>query len=64
VVDRAFIDASFWEAKKRARQITIITRMTSKRCVDATEGRPLTADPANEGVLQDLRVTLWSSREE
>jgi hypothetical protein len=64
VVDRAFIDASFWDAKKRALQITMITRMKSHLCVDATEGLPVAADPANAGVLQDLRVTLSSSREE
>ncbi len=64
VVDRAFIDASFWDAKKRALQITMITRMNSNLCVDSTEGLPVAADPANAGVLQDLRVTLASSREE
>ena len=64
VVDRAFIDAAFWDAKKRALQITMITRMKSNLCVDSTEGLPLAADPANAGVLQDLRVTLSSSREE
>ncbi len=64
VVDRAFIDAAFWDAKKRALQITMITRMKSNLCVDSTEGLPVAPDPANAGVLQDLRVTLSSSREE
>jgi hypothetical protein len=64
VVDRAFIDAAFWDAKKRALQITMITRRKSNLCVDSTEGLPVAADSANAGVLQDLRVTLSSSREE
>jgi hypothetical protein len=61
-VDRAFIDAPCWDAKHQALQITMITRMKSNRCVDATEGLPIAADPANDGVLRDLRVTLSSSR--
>ena len=64
LVDRAFIDAPFWDAKKRALQMTMITRMKSNLCVDSTEGLPIAADPANEGVIRDLRVTLSSSREE
>lgn len=64
LVDRAFIDAPFWDAKKRALQITLITRMKSNLCINSTEGLPIAADPANEGVLHDLRVTLASSREQ
>ncbi|MFZ1537035.1 MAG: hypothetical protein WAT23_06605, partial [Chromatiaceae bacterium] len=61
-VDRAFIDTPFGDAKQRALQITQITRMKSNRCVDATEGRPIAADPVNAGVIRDLRVTLTSTR--
>ncbi len=61
-VDRAFIDAPCWDAKQRALPITLITRMKSHRCVDSTEGLPIAADPANDGVLKDLRVTWSSSR--
>ena len=63
LVDRGFIDAPFWDAKKRALQITLITRMKSNLCIHSTEGLPIAADPANAGVLHDLRVTLASSRE-
>jgi len=63
-VDRGFIDAPFWDAKKRALQITMITRMKSHLCVDSTEGLPIAVDPVNVGVIRDLRVTLSSSREE
>ncbi len=62
-MDRAGIDAPVWDAKQRALQITMITRMNSHLCVDATEGLPLAADPAHEGVLQDLRGTWSSARE-
>ncbi len=64
LVDRGFIDAPFWDAKQRALQITMITHMKSNLCINSTEGLPLAADPANAGVLHDLRVTLASSREE
>ncbi|MGB7550817.1 MAG: transposase [Chromatiaceae bacterium] len=62
LVDRAFIDAPCWDAKQQALQITLIRRMKSNRCVDSTEGLPIAAEPANDGVLRDLRVTLSSSR--
>ena len=61
LVDRAFIDAPFWDAKQRALQVTMITRMKSNLCVDATEGLPIAADPVNAGVIRDLRITLTSS---
>ncbi|MBK8637277.1 MAG: transposase [Chromatiaceae bacterium] len=63
-VDRAFIDAPFWDDKHRALQITLITRMKSHLGVDSTEGLPIADDPANAGVINDLRVTLSSSRED
>ena len=62
LVDRAFIDAGFWDAKKRRLGVTMITRMKSNLRVDSTEGLPVANDPVNEGVERDLRVTLSSSR--
>jgi hypothetical protein len=62
LLDRAFIDAPFWDAKQRAFQITMITRMKSNLCVDFTEGLPIADGPVNVGVTRDLRVTLASSR--
>lgn len=61
-MDRACIDAARGDAQQRAGQITPITRMKSQVCGDATEGLPIAADPANDGVLRDLRVTWSSSR--
>jgi len=63
LVDRAFIDAPFWDKKKKRSAITLITRMKSTLCVDSTEGLPVADVPANEGVVKDLRITLRSSRE-
>jgi hypothetical protein len=63
LVDRAFIDAQFWDKKKKRLGITMITRMKSSLRVDSTEGLPVADVPANEGVVKDLRITLSSSRE-
>ena len=63
LVDRAFIDAPFWDKKKKRLGITMITRMKSSLRVDSTEGLPVADVPANEGVVKDLRITLSSSRE-
>lgn len=63
VADRAFVNAPFWDAKKRALKATMITRMKKNLCVDSTEGLPIAAHPCNEGVLSDLRIRLSSSRE-
>ncbi|WP_041603450.1 hypothetical protein [Thioflavicoccus mobilis] len=61
--DRAFIDAAFWDKKKRRLGSTMITRMKSRLRVDSTEEIPVTDAPYNEGVIADLRITLSSSRE-
>ena len=61
LVDRAFIDARFRDAKKRQLGVTMITRMKSNLRVDSTEGLPVTDDPLNVGVERDLRITLSSS---
>jgi hypothetical protein len=61
VVDRAFIDAPFWDTKKAKLGITMITRMKSNLRLDSSEDLGITADPVNEGVLRDLRIMLSSS---
>lgn len=62
-VDRAFIDASFWDRKKATLGITMITRMKSNLRIDSTEALAVAPDPVNEGVLRDLRIMLSSSRQ-
>lgn len=61
LVNRAFIDAPFWDAKKAKLASTMITRMKSSLRIDSTEGLPIADDPANAGVVKDLRITLASS---
>ena len=62
LVDRAFIDAPFWDEKNKRLGITMITRMKKGLSVDSTEALPVAEIPINEGVVKDLRITLRSSR--
>jgi hypothetical protein len=62
-VDRAFIDAPYWDVKKAKLGITLITRMKSNLRIDSTEDLGVTPDPVNAGVLRNLRVRLSSSRQ-
>ncbi|HYN62926.1 MAG TPA: transposase [Rubrivivax sp.] len=63
LLDRAFIDAAFWDNKKRTLGCTMITRMKSNLRIDSTEGLPVADEPVNAGVVHDLRITLRSSRQ-
>ena len=63
LVDRAFIDARFWDRKKKRSRITMITRMKTSLGIDSTEALPVADTEVNEGVVKDLRITLRSSRE-
>ena len=63
LVDRAFIDATFWDDRKKSLGVTMITRMKSSLCVESTEPLKIEDVPANDGVLKDLRITLLSSRQ-
>jgi hypothetical protein len=63
LVDRAFIDARFWDAKKATYAITMITRMKANLRIDSTADRGVNSDPLNAGVQRDLRVMLTSSPE-
>jgi len=63
LVDRAFIDARFWDQKKRRLGITMITRMKKNLQIDSSESLAVAPLPVNEGVVQDLGILLRSSRE-
>lgn len=63
LVDRGFIDASFWDRKKRRLGVSMVTRWKKSLAIASTEGLPVAALPVNEGVVQDLRITLPSSSE-
>jgi hypothetical protein len=62
LLDRAFVDAPFWDAKKRALGIVMITRLKSNLRIDSTEDLGIDASPVNAGVEKNLRVVLASSR--
>jgi hypothetical protein len=61
VVDRGFIDAPFWDAKKATLGCTVITRMKRGLSIDSTEARPIAPLPLSQGVQRDLLVHLHSS---
>ncbi|WP_200348862.1 hypothetical protein [Halochromatium glycolicum] len=63
LVDRGFIDARFWDLKKRRLGVTMVTRWKHSLTIATTEGLPVAALPVNDGVLRDLRITLASSSE-
>ena len=63
LVDRAFIDAPFWDQKKRRLGITMITRMKKSLIIDSSESLAVTPSPVNEGVVKDQGILLRSSRE-
>jgi hypothetical protein len=62
VVDRAFIDARFWDAKKEKLKCTMITRMKDNLVVEHATAQPVAAIPVNQGVVSDERVALRSSQ--
>jgi hypothetical protein len=61
VVDRALIDARFWDAKKDKLQCTMITRWKDNLAVDRATAQPVAATPVNHGVVSDERIALRSS---
>lgn len=61
LVDRAFIDARFWDQKKRRLGITMITRMKKSLQIDSREALAVAPLPVNEGVVEDLGIVLRSS---
>ncbi|MCP4823389.1 MAG: transposase [Shimia sp.] len=63
LVDRAFIDAPFWDNKKKRLAVTMITRMKRSLCIESSAELPVADVAVNEGVIRDRRITLRSSRE-
>ncbi|MDZ7750097.1 MAG: transposase [Gammaproteobacteria bacterium] len=62
LVDRAFIDARFWDQKKKGLGVTLVTRMKKNLRIDSTETLPVADIAVNEGIVKDLRITLGSSQ--
>ncbi len=59
-VDRGFIDARYWDARKQKYQATMITRFKSIIAYTPVTSLPIANLPCNEGVITDTEVTLRS----
>ena len=62
-VDRAFIDARYWDARKLKYQVTMVTRFKKIITYSPVVSRPIANLPCNEGVTADIEVTLKLSRQ-
>ena len=61
VVDRGFVDARYWEERKKKFNITTITRFKSNMTFTEEEQRTRADLPCNEGVVSDALVKLTAS---
>ncbi len=61
VVDRAFIEARYWDQRNKDVQATVITRMKSSFSYQVLENLAIAADPVNDGVVSDQLIQLRSS---
>ncbi|WP_428357061.1 transposase [Methyloprofundus sp.] len=64
VIDRAFIDARYWDLRKTKYSATVITRMKTVFKYQVLDDIIVISDPVNEGVLWDKRIQLNSSKQE
>lgn len=64
VIDRAFIDGYYWDARKRKYHSTVVTRMKSS-LVYTTDGQDhcFSNNVCNEGVLYDRHIMLNSAKQ-
>lgn len=62
LVDRAFIDARFWEAKKKKHKVTMITRMKANLIIQQHDDLPVANIDCNKGVVADQLVELNSAK--
>lgn len=61
LVDRAFIDAPFWENKHKKLGITMITRMKANLVIDDRQTLPVADLACNKGVVSDEQIQLNSA---
>ena len=61
LVDRGFIDAKYWDKKKRSDKITMITRLKASLKYESVEDLEFTNSDINEGVRSDQKIRLKSS---
>ena len=63
VVDRAFIEARYWDLRKARHDATVITRMKSTFNYQVIEEMSVAAGAVNEGVVWDRKIQLNSSKQ-
>lgn len=63
VVDRAFIDGTFWDQHLQRYRSTMITRMKSSLLYTLTKENEVLACTSNQGVLFDRQISLNCSKE-
>lgn len=63
VVDRAYIQASYWDLRKKKYKATVITRLKSTFVYEVLETLAVDACVANKGVIKDERIQLKSSKQ-
>jgi len=64
LVDRAFIDASFWDKKEKKHSVTMINRMKKSIVVLSSEDLPVEEDNFNERIISDQKIRLKSTRQD
>lgn len=63
VVDRAFIDGSYWDERKTKFKATVITRLKSTLSYSSREQRELSSLVCNESVVSDVEIKLNCSKQ-
>ena len=62
-VDRAFMDARYWDERKARYNATIITRFKSNTAYQVQETLPVSMQRCNDGVISDSVVLLNKSKQ-
>jgi len=63
VVDRAYIQPSYWDLRKKKHNATVITRLKSTFVYDVLGTRPVDDSKVNKGVVKDECIQLKSSKQ-
>lgn len=63
VVDRAFIDGSYWDERNQKLKATVITRLKSTLVYTATQSRKVLALPCNKKVISDTVIDLKCAKQ-
>jgi len=63
VVDRAFVDFRYWDVRKKEVKATVISRMKTNYKIEIIKKNKIKKSAENEGVLDDVNITLVSSRQ-